>query len=55
MSYENSKRGSQSKRSGPGVQANTPRPQRGAGLSAVSNPSVTPGIHYRGHYLYRSS
>jgi hypothetical protein len=39
----------------PAVLANTPRPERGAGLSAVSNPSVTPGIHHRGHYLYRSS
>ena len=27
----------------PAVQANTPRPERGAGLSTVPNPSVTPG------------
>jgi hypothetical protein len=31
----------------PAVQANTPRPKRGAGLSAVSNPSVTPGSEVR--------
>ena len=51
MSYENSKtRQPEQKEVAPAVQANTPRPERGAGLSAVSNPSVTPGseVHMRG-------
>ena len=65
------KAAAQQKEVAPAVQANTPRPQRGAGLSAVPNPSMAPGseVHierqdpqrdpqgarYRGHYLYRSS